>query len=190
MPGYQPPGGGGGDGPDGPEPPDAWAWFRRDEATGAYRLFDEGVAAVAAAMRAAGGVDAVCGFSQGAAVAALVAAALEPARAVPDGPDGDWARRLRDANAGRPLRFAVSYSGFAAAADRLRFCFEPAIATPTLHYIGSLDTVVDEARSRALVDRCHAPIVVVHPGGHHVPVAKQWAMALAAFVKQHAAAAT
>lgn len=144
------------------------------------------MATVASAIREAGGVDAICGFSQGGAVTGVVAAALEPGRKAPEGPEGDWVRALREANGERALRFAVSYSGFYAPVERLAFCYEPEIKTPTLHYIGSLDTVVDESRSQALVDRCVEPLVIVHPGGHHVPVSKEWAMPLAGFIKQHA----
>ncbi|PWI68055.1 hypothetical protein PCL_02456 [Purpureocillium lilacinum] len=186
IPGYQPPSAGDGEGGEALPPPDAWAWWRKDDATGTYRFFDEGMATVASAIRDAGGVDGVCGFSQGGAVTGVVAAALEPGREAPEGPEGDWVRALREANGERALRFAVSYSGFYAPVERLAFCYEPEIKTPTLHYIGSLDTVVDESRSQALVDRCVEPLVIVHPGGHHVPVSKEWAMPLAGFIKQHA----
>jgi fermentation-respiration switch protein FrsA (DUF1100 family) len=167
------------------EETDSWAWFRKDEATGAYRFFDEGMATVADAIRAAGGVDAVCGFSQGGATTGIVAAALEPHRPIPDGPEHDWARALREANGGRGLDFAVSYSGFFAPVDSLAWLYDPKINTPTLHYLGSLDTVVEESRSMALVDRCVDPIVVTHPGGHYVPVTKEWSMPFAGFIKQH-----
>lgn len=163
---------------------DTWAWFRKSEATGEYRLLDEGMRAVASAIKDAGGVDGVCGFSQGGCMAGLVAAALERDRPVPEGEDGDWARRLREANGGRELRCLVSYSGFWPPPDSLQWCYEPAISTPSLHFIGSLDSVVVEERSRALVDRCRAAQVVVHPGGHYVPISKEWIMALAVFVKQ------
>ncbi|KAJ4266480.1 hypothetical protein NW762_004467 [Fusarium torreyae] len=181
IPGYQP--------PEEPQPedyqPDTWAWWRKDEATGSYRLLDEGMATVGQAIRDAEGIDAVCGFSQGGAMAALVAAALEPERALPEGKEGNWARGLREANSGNALKFAVVYSGFWANPDSLQFCFEPKIKTSTLHFLGSLDTVVDESRSRALSDRCEDPMVLVHPGGHHVPVNKQWAAPLAGFIKEH-----
>ncbi|KAG5926777.1 hypothetical protein E4U42_002971, partial [Claviceps africana] len=111
-----------------------------------------------------------------------------PARAVPSGVDdatARWVRRLREANGGRAVRFAVSYSGFWAPVAALQFLYEPRIETPMMHYLGSLDTVVEEGRSHALVDRCVDATTVVHPGGHHVPVAKEWVMPLAAFIKQH-----
>ena len=166
--------------------PDTWAWFRKDEASGTYRLFDEDMAVIASAIREAGGIDAVGGFRQGGAMTGLVAAALEPERKIPEGKTGDWARALREANGGKGVKFAVPYSGFFAIPEELRWCYEPKITTPTLHYLGSLDTVVDESRSRALVDRCEDPKVMVHPGGHHVPVSKEWVMPLAAFIKDHA----
>lgn len=162
-----------------------YAWFRKHEATNEYLYFDEGMATITQAIRDAGGVDAVIGFSQGAAVGGFVAAAMETARTPPEGQQGEWARKLREANGGRQLLFAVPYSGFKALPASLEWCYEPKIQTPTLHFVGSLDTVVDEDRSQALIDRCEDPKVIMHPGGHHVPVSKEWAMVLAGFIREH-----
>ncbi|KAI5867506.1 serine hydrolase-domain-containing protein [Durotheca rogersii] len=171
---------------------DSWCWFRNSEVTGTYRGLDVGMNAIAAAIRDADGpVDGVIGFSQGGAVAALVAAVLEhPHREVPaaaaagDGGDWSWVSALRAANRGLPLRFCVVYSGFYAPPPSLRWLYDPPIVTPTLHFLGGLDTVVDEARSRALVACCRRPVVLVHPGGHYVPVARDWAVALAGWLRQ------
>lgn len=164
---------------------DAWAWWRRDDATGSYRYLDLGVAAAAAAIREAGGdVDGVIGFSQGGAFAALLTAMLElPPRDVPEA-CRPWVEDLREANGGKPFRFAVVYSGFFATPEELRWAYEPKIRTPSLHFIGSLDTVVEESRSQGLADRFEEPMVVVHPGGHYVPITKEWAMPLIGFVKK------
>lgn len=129
---------------------------------------------------ARGAVDGVVGFSQGGAVAGVLASALEGAR---EG-EAEWAGVLREANGGRPLRFAVVYSGFFAVPEDLRWVYEPRVRTPTLHFIGSLDTVVDEGRGRGLVARCEDPVVVVHPGGHYVPVSKEWVTPLVGFVRR------
>lgn len=142
-----------------------------------------------------GGIDGVVGFSQGGAVAAMLAAALEflpgdARRAAAAGAGGDstatpgWPSSLREANGGRPLKFAVVYSGFFAPQAELAWLYEPKVRTPTLHFIGSLDTVVDEGRSRGLVARCEDPLVVVHPGGHYVPVSKEWVNPLVGFVRR------
>lgn len=155
-------------------------------------------------------IDGVIGFSQGGCFASLVAAALEtstppsgtspPIRALPDpsttpspsaetpaGQEADWSwvPYLTAANNNHPLKFCVVYSGFYTPVPGLQWLLEnPLIQTPTAHFIGSLDTVVDEVRSQALAERCADPKVFVHPGGHYVPVAKQWAMALVGYIKE------
>lgn len=166
-----------------------WSWWRKDDATGVYRNFDKGLAVVADTIADAGGIDGVCGFSQGGALSGIVAAALEEGREIPEGEAGEWARKLRDANGGIAAKFCAVYSGFWAPVDSLQWLFEPKLVTPTMHFIGSLDTVVDESRSQELIDKCTDPATVVHPGGHFVPVSKEWVMALAGFIKQHGTAA-
>ena len=103
------------------------------------------------------------------------------------GYDWSWVQAVREANRGVPLKFAVVYSGFFAPPAELAWLYEPRISTPTLQFIGSLDTVVDEGRSRGLVDRCDDPVVVVHPGGHYVPVSKEWTMPLVGFIRERVA---
>ncbi|RYO85559.1 hypothetical protein DL766_007546 [Monosporascus sp. MC13-8B] len=197
---------------EGDEDSDSWAWWRKDEASGAYAGFEAGMRRVAEAVRGAGGVDGVCGFSQGGCLAALVAAALEgrsppagcpspssPASASEAAADWTWLDDLRAANGGRPLKFCVVYSGFWAPVPGLQWLYGGSpgdgagnppeeksrmIATPTLHFLGSLDSVVEEGRSRALIDRCRDPVVVEHPGGHHVPVARDRVMPLVGFLRQ------
>ncbi|KAI1080612.1 serine hydrolase FSH [Whalleya microplaca] len=171
------------------------AWFRMDGATKLYRGFEAGMDSIAAAIASAGGVDGVVGFSQGAAVAAFVAAALEqPSRTPPaDAPsvsaegekaDWGWVERLRAANGHRALGFAVSYSGFFAPMASLAWLYEPKIHTPTLHFCGSLDTIVEEARSQGLADRCVDPTIVIHPGGHYIPISKDWNRAFVSWVAE------
>jgi fermentation-respiration switch protein FrsA (DUF1100 family) len=184
---------------------DSWAWFRKEEATGGYRFVEEGMGRLAEAMaedRVAaaakdgvaegaeggedgGAIDGVIGFSQGGCVAAMLASAMEDGRgeAAPAEHAG-WARAVREANGGRALKFALIYSGFYAVPQDLAWLYEPKIKTPTLHFLGSLDTVVDESRSQGLVERCEEPLVLTHPGGHYVPVNKEWVMPVAGFIKK------
>lgn len=140
--------------------------------------------AVADAIRAHGGVDAVVGFSQGGALAALVASVLEHPHRTPPPHHAEWASAVREANGNRPLRFALIYSGFFLPVEELSWCYDPPVHTPTLQYIGGLDTVVDEGRSRGLVERCAEPIVAAHPGGHYVPISREWVMPAAGFMKR------
>ncbi len=171
---------------------DAWAWYRRDDAGKEYRFLEQGMERVAEVMRRGDGegeeaaagkvIDGVVGFSQGGCMAGMLTAALEAGREPAPGHEG-WVRAVREANGGQPFKFAVIYSGFWAPAADLGWLYEPKIRTPTLHYLGSLDTVVDETRSQGLVERCEGPLVLTHPGGHYVPVTKEFAMPLAGFIK-------
>ena len=226
IPGYEPPPplaseGAGVAGVDHQEEPEAYAWFRRDSAAAnSYRHVDEGMLAVAKAIEEIGegdGVDGIIGFSQGGAVAGMVAAALEETRTgstsgtgIKEGDDHDhdedpttaeaaaaamtrtapiphlpaWVSRLRIANNNKPLKFAVMYSGFRATPPELQFLFDPPIETPTMHVLGRLDSVVSEERSLALVEKCVKPVTITHPGGHYVPVGREWVLRLVEFVRR------
>ncbi|KAK8062049.1 serine hydrolase [Apiospora phragmitis] len=196
IPGYQPPEGD--DGMDDGAPTDNWGWFQHDEGTGAYRGFADGMHRIADAIREVGGVDGALGFSQGAALAALVAAALEserrpklPAALEAEG-ENNWVSALRAANNDQPLKFCLVYSGFVGRDPALQWLYEGGMATPSLHFIGGLDTVVDEGRSRALVEACGPEEkgeggkarVMVHPGGHFVPVKKEWTTPVAGWLME------
>ncbi|GAB1312511.1 Family of serine hydrolases 3 [Madurella fahalii] len=202
IPGYEP-SGPNDEGGETEEATDSWAWFRKDEASGTYRLVEEGMRRLAEAvteLRGGGGggadgadgdggfVDGVIGFSQGGCMAAMLASAMECGRAprtVGAAKEHEgWAKAVREANGGRPLKFAVIYSGFYAVPADLGWLYEPKVKTSTLHFLGSLDTVVDESRSQGLIERCEEPMVMVHPGGHYVPVSKEWVMPLAGFIRK------
>ncbi|ROW13692.1 hypothetical protein VPNG_04515 [Cytospora leucostoma] len=201
IPGFKPPQDGGEDGngnaADADAEIDSWAWWRWEEATGVYINLRETFDSVARCIRedADGRIDAVIGFSQGACLAAMVASAMEklgdgnfrqaPAADPESRYDWGWVDGLREANGNVPLKFSVLYSSFKPPQEELAWLFEPKIQTPTLHYIGSLDTVVSEERSRTLLDASQDPVLVTHPGGHFLPVKKEWAAPLVGFIKKY-----
>ena len=194
------------------EDPEAYAWWRRkgDGEPFHYEGIELGLAHIADILESSGPYDGVIGFSQGAAAAGMVASLLEPGRRAafeeqqrkggmryPD----SWTRDtgfVEDV-VQAPMRFAVSYSGFGASNNELYLGFyEPKIRTPMLHFLGSVDTVVEESRSLRLVDACvdgrggeggggggGVPRVVYHPGGHFVPSSqKQYLASLVAFIRE------
>lgn len=141
---------------------------------------------VADTVRVQGPFDGVIGFSQGAALAAMVASALEiesTARRVPDLFPRLDVPVLAGGKQG-PLKFAIFYSGFRAADERCAPFFDPPIITPTLHVLGQVDTVVEEPRARQLLAVCRDGAVVIHPGGHFLPSQRPWLDAAAGFVKK------
>lgn len=199
------------------EPIEAFGWWRRSNTANPplYVGIEDGLEAVAKVLRTEGPFDGVIGFSQGAALAAMVASLLETGRM------GAF-MRFQDANAAcagvdlsgvpkdqgpihgmpfpesfteaqtqhPPLKFALCYSGFRAPGPRYRGFYEdPAIQTPVLHVLGSLDAVVDDSRSRALVDACVGDPekegkIVWHPGGHFLPSQRPFLDAAVKFIQE------
>ncbi|KAF2110223.1 dihydrofolate reductase [Lophiotrema nucula] len=188
------------------EETDAWAWWRRkgDAEPYTYEGIEQGLAHLASILQKEGPFDGVVGFSQGGAMAGMLASLLEPGRRegfealYPKG--GMRYPESFEADTGYveevihpQLKFAVSYSGFAArGVDLYKGFYDPKITTPMLHFLGTLDAVVEETRSLALVEACDKSEgrVVYHPGGHFLPSSqKAYVSALIGFMKEvlHAA---
>lgn len=190
---------------------EAYGWWRRNDSITPplYTGIEDGLNTVAQVLRDEGPFDGVVGFSQGAALAAIVASLLEPGRkdafayfgdalAASDGFGLEPAQMVAglpfpaafDALRHPPMKFALCYSGFRAPGPRYRAFYErPRIRTPVLHVLGSLDAVVDHARSRALAEACEGDpekegFVVWHPGGHFLPSQRPFLDAAARFVKE------
>nr|POE90094.1 dihydrofolate reductase [Quercus suber] len=190
---------------------DAYGWWRRkgDAEPYTYEGLERGLAAIADVLQDAvqqgRPFDGALGFSQGGAAAGMLASLLEPGRREAfEALQAHGGMRFPDSftrdsgfieeMVAPPLKFAVSYSGFAASTHELyRAFYEPRIRTPMLHFLGSVDTVVEEARSLRLVEACEGgrgveggvSRVVYHPGGHFLPSSqKQYVAALVAFIRE------
>lgn len=90
--------------------------------------------------------DGVFGFSQGAALAGLLCAALDP-----------------------PPGFAIMAGGFTSPFERHAYLFRRKLPVPSAHIIGKTDRIVPPAASLLLADRFEQPQVIEHAGGHVVP---------------------
>ncbi|KAH6628855.1 serine hydrolase FSH [Chaetomium tenue] len=184
--------------------PEWYAWYRKDDRTGEYRYLDKGMNLIADVLREArrearegaeavaegegeqgnrdGGVDCVLGFSQGACMAVMLAAALDGSMRNSPAQHASWLENVREANGHRPLKCAVMYGGFMAAPPDLEWVYSPKVATPTLHVIGTLDTIISEEASQKLAGKCKDAQVVIHPGGHFVPLGKMWSAVVVQFI--------
>ncbi|KAJ5111130.1 Serine hydrolase FSH [Penicillium argentinense] len=198
IPGYEPSDSGVPD-----EDIEAYGWWRRSNSANPplYTGIEEGLATVAKVLHEEGPFDGIIGFSQGAALAAMVVGLLEPGR---KDVFAQFAKDEVDGAAGMPfpsafeasgfehppLKFAICYSGFRAPGPRYRGFYEnPAIQTPVLHVLGSLDAVVEDSRSRALVDACAGNpgkdgLVIWHPGGHFLPSQRPFLDAAVRFIQE------
>ncbi|KAL2365389.1 hypothetical protein RJZ56_001633 [Blastomyces dermatitidis] len=193
--------------------PECYAWWRRSSTANPpeYVGLDEGFEAVARVLAEEGPFDGVFGFSQGAAFAAIVASLLEPERKASFKYFADIKRNsntpVLPSDAGDPatgiafpasfenlthppFKFAICYSGFIAPGARYRAFYErPKIQTPVLHVLGSLDAIVEEARSRMLISACEGDAekegkVIWHPGGHFLPSQRPYLDAAVRFIRE------
>lgn len=174
------------------EQSDVWGWWKRETGSGTYVGLSSGLNAIAAAIKDLGGIDGVIGFSQGAAAAGMVASLLQPGRKrameiyAKENPEAfGWPESWEGLPELHPngVKFTVCYSGFWAPNELYQGFYEPRISARTLHFIGSLDSVVEESRSLALVDVCEGGKSVYHPGGHFVPVGKEMGGVLVGFIR-------
>jgi acetyl esterase/lipase len=129
--------------------------------------------AIVSAFETQGPFDGVLGFSQGAALAALLVGLRAP--------DGSTTSE-------RPLRFqfAIVVSGFASNDGELAHLYErrEAYDLPSLHVIGGrADAIVPSDDSRRLASLFRAPQIVEHGGGHVVPGAPDVVARVRAFLE-------
>lgn len=193
---------------------EAYGWWRRSNTSDPpeYLGLEKGLDSVANVLRTEGPFDGVIGFSQGAALAAMVVSLLEPSRreAFEHFYDAKVASEGFNVPASvgpvagisfpasfepttllhPPLKFALCYSGFRSPGPRYRGFYEhPPIQTPLLHVLGSLDAVVEESRSRTLIEACAGDPekegkVVWHPGGHFLPSQRTYLDAAVLFIRK------
>lgn len=113
-------------------------------------------------------IDGLFGFSQGAAMIAMLLAQ----EVLDHGPASDILRQIR---------FVTFFAGFLPRdpeqASRVRAAFArpaapgapPLARLPSYHCFGETDAIISPARARDLIDLFEEPVVFSHPGGHLVP---------------------
>ncbi len=155
--------------------PNYRSWWPADETKPDYYSLETSLLIINEAVEKQGPFEGVIGFSQGAGFAGLLCEYItniqhsKPFYARGSNDESQKILIKQD-----PFKFAIFYSGFRAKAEFLQFMYDKKIDTPTLHVLGSLDTVVSEERSLLLWDSCEesSRTMLRHPGGHFVPNSK------------------
>lgn len=120
--------------------------------------------------------EAVWGFSQGAAMAALLTALLEKPESYPP--------FLVDGKPPHPpFKYCIAVAGFRSFGPLGAIVFDPPYKTPTLHVLGRTDVIVPEERAKSLLDVSEGKRVVWHEGGHFVPSKGPWRAFFREFIK-------
>ena len=179
-----------------PDDVEAYGWWRRSDISDPpeYTGMEKGLETVSQVLESEGPFDGVIGFSQGAALAAMTASLLEGKMRKQAFTDAQAKSSFAipypssfESLSHPPLKFCTPYSGFIAPGERYKAFYDPKIQTPACQFIGSLDSVVEEKRTQALVDAlggADKTQLVIHPGGHFVPTGKQYLDTLVAFIKK------
>jgi predicted esterase len=134
-----------------------------------YEGWQRTLDAIGSAFAQQGPLDGVFGFSQGAALAALLVGLRS---------SGNLAR---EASAGDALGhsiafdFAVMVGGFVSADPDLARLYGERLnyALPSVHVIGRSDTIVPPVASIELASRFSNSLILEHEGGHIIPTAPQ-----------------
>lgn len=134
------------------------------------RGLEEALGTVAQALSKLGPFDGILGFSQGAALAALVCAL---------GQAGDPRFPLP--------RFIILVSGFCPRGLGLKEdILQGPLSVPSLHVFGDTDRVIPSQESMQLCSRFAGAIALTHSGGHFIPAAAPQRQAYLQFLDQFA----
>ncbi|XP_064439575.1 2-(3-amino-3-carboxypropyl)histidine synthase subunit 1 isoform X6 [Mirounga angustirostris] len=159
------------------EQPRGW-WFSEQEADvfnalsqpTVCRGLEEALGTVAQALKTLGPFDGLLGFSQGAALAAVVCAL---------GQAGDPRFPLP--------RFIILVSGFCPRGLGLKErIVQGPLLLPSLHVFGDTDCVIPSQESMQLASRFTGAITLTHSGGHFIPAAAAQRQAYLKFLDQFA----
>ena len=169
---------------------DANGWWKLRERGELQEGVLEGLNVVATVLKDQGPFDGVMGFSQGAALTAMVVSLLEVERAdafakVAEGGGMEFPSSFAELE--HPaFKFGVCFSGLLNKHERYAAFYEPKIATPVLHVLGSMDTIVEESESLALAERCvdgGNGLIIRHAGTHTVPTSERDIAAVIQFIR-------
>ncbi|XP_032119301.1 esterase OVCA2 [Sapajus apella] len=159
------------------EQPRGW-WFSEQEADvfsaleepAVCRGLEEALGTVAQALNRLGPFDGLLGFSQGAALAALVCAL---------GQAGDSRFPLP--------RFVILVSGFCPRGLGFKeSILQRPLSLPSLHVFGDTDKVIPSPESMQLASRFPEAVTLTHSGGHFIPAAAPQRQAYLKFLDQFA----
>lgn len=139
-------------------------YFKSTDVSDCDKGFEESLQVIKTAIEEEGPFDGIMGFSQGAALVAIIC--MTPTLA-------------------RHFKFAMLFAPFKSVCSKHKHYFEKVIDLPTLLVIGDGDQVVDPSRGLEMVSLFKNAQVVRHEGGHFVPAtSKQKESYLSFFEKQ------
>ncbi|KAJ2850135.1 Ovarian cancer-associated protein 2 [Coemansia brasiliensis] len=150
-----------------------WWWMRRGwsyEARGIGKTLD----LISKVLEEQGPFDGILGFSQGAALAVIISELLA---------QKDLQGPLSLGNTTHPpIKFLVLAGAFQIEVPEYEYLYRETLSVPSLHIMGTYDTVVEPERSIKVQGYFDKPQVFEFVGGHFIPQSPQCARVMRAFL--------
>ena len=157
------------DEPDELSEPMGWAWWSYDTRTSHFRGLGKALDCLSDYIKVHGPFDGVIGFSQGGALAVVLASLCE-AEVQSERRKALLEQRMPVTQQAPqiPLRFVVCFSGYPAS-DSYKGIYDPKIKTPALLVSGQLDTIVATDTTKSLLHAFDKAAFLTHHSGHCLP---------------------
>ncbi|KAJ1821231.1 hypothetical protein LPJ60_002746 [Coemansia sp. RSA 2675] len=154
----------------------SWWWTRRGGKTIELRGFTKTMEYIGKILNEQGPFDGILGFSQGGCLAVVIAALLEGR----DGPA--FGIEVNHP----PIKFLVVAGAFETEAPQYQYIYDKPLAnTPSMHMMGTYDTVVGIAKPRQLLKMFENPVVFEFDGGHFIPQTPKCVRTMTEFLVPH-----
>ncbi|KAF7595561.1 Ovarian cancer-associated protein 2 [Aspergillus hancockii] len=154
---------------------DCRQWGYGDFEQGRVQGVEQSISLVMETIKREGPFVGIIGFSTGAALAAIVASLIELSEYCVGSDE-------------KPLRafhFIVAFSGFKLEHSSYEYLYEFPIQTPTIHFIGQLDSFIPESLTLQLAQKCAKSTLKYFYGTHHIPRCSDTVRCLSDFISQN-----
>ncbi|CAH1799337.1 unnamed protein product [Owenia fusiformis] len=131
-------------------------YFNATEQANCIKGYKDSLLVIEQTFREQGPFDGVLGFSQGAAMVALLCGEMQR------NPDGPF-----------QFKFAIMVASFISKSIEHQELFKEPITIPTLHVYGETDKVISGEMSEELLGSFREPTILQHKGGHFIPATSQ-----------------
>jgi hypothetical protein len=165
--------------------PAGYAWWSHDIQENQFGELNAALEMVSIYLKENGPVDGVIRYSQGGALAIVLASLCEvqvrPERLEALSKQGTPITQQLPQS---PLRFVICFSRYPGASTKYNGFYNPPIKTPSLVVSGQLDTIVSPKTTRLLIGAFDAVEYVTHYSGYYVPRSKDFLLKASEFIRR------
>ncbi|KAJ1723061.1 Ovarian cancer-associated protein 2 [Coemansia erecta] len=142
----------------------AWWWWKTTGKRSELRGLGDTLAKLADVLNTQGPFDGILGFSQGAALAILLAEMLQGG-----GTTAHDLLRFPEPVDHPQVKFVILAGAFGVEPEEYQGIYDTKLDVRSLHMTGEYDTVIESSRSRKMMDVFVDPVVFEFRGGHFIP---------------------